>query len=562
MRRVAVALLVAACGGKPPPPPPKPAPVHVEPAHTKSEKFDERITVLEGVDTTDQRSIDAAIRAAASLGADKVPHGVDALIKVAERAPEAKLLPVQVAAIHALGKYPADDKVVTALVQWLQRPTPKQPVVETDPDDPGTGTAMAMSEHEPIGMQGELKRAAVDALGDLHSPQAVEPLTSALYHSPELAPPIRRALLAIGQPAEQALTHGLRSEGAIPAARALGDFRDPASVPALLAAPPSDAVFEALAKIGTPEAAPPVLDAWMKKPTVAAITAYAFVARDTTGAEDLGKIAADNTADDQLRIAAALAFARLQHDDKAIALMQSLAKRYLDASAKKHKEAEPHRKAAMAADKELAPKMKAAEEAKAKLMAAAKDTKKTATEVKGAAATAKKAEDELKIAKRKHREQVAPFKLPENAANAYLGYARMFQAHIARIEIAIKCKQDLACYAGALKGADVNVKKYIPDLAKWTRDEKRALHTAQVDRAILELGKQGAKAADATDAVLAAAASDEPEIRDAALLALPKIAPSPCADCITKLDEIVRAAKEPDPPAELVREYFRSGVRH
>ena len=557
MRRVAALLLVAACGGKPPPPPPKPAPVHVEPAHTRSAKFDERVAVLDGVDPSDQRSIDAAIRAAASLGADKSPQGIDELIKVSSSALDGRVLPIQVAAIHALGKYPADDKIVTALVQILDRPTPKHQVEERDPDEPATGTAMAMDEHEPIGMQGELKRAAIDALGDLHSSEAVEPLVAQLYRSPELAPPIRRALVAIGTPAEQALTRGLRGESSAAAARALGDFRDPASVQPLLAAPPSDGVFEALARIGSAEAAAPVLDAWMKNRTVAAITAYAFLARDSTGADELGKIAADNTAEDQLRIAAALAYARLEHDDKAIALMQSLAKRYLDASAKKHKEAEPHRKAALAADKELAPKMKAAEEAKAKLLAATKDPKKTVTEIKGATATAKKAEDELRVAKRKHREQVAPFKLPENAANAYLGYARMFQAHIARIEIAIHCKQELACYAGALTGKDVNVKKYIPDLAKWTRDERRALHTAQVDRAILEIGKQGAKASDVTDAVLAATASDEPEIRDAALLALPKIAPSQCPSCITKLDEVVRAAKEPDPPAELVREYFR-----
>jgi hypothetical protein len=212
----------------------------------------------------------------------------------------------------------------------------------------------------------------------------------------------------------------------------------------------------------------------------------------------------------------------------------------------------------MAADRELAPKMKAAEDAKTKLLAAVKDPKKTATEIKGASTTAKKAEDELKLAKRKHREQVAPFKMPENAANAYLGYARMFQAHIARIQIASHCKQDLACYAGTLKGADVNVRKYIPDLAQWKADEKHALHTAQVDRAILEIGKQGAKASDLTDALLTASASDAPEIRDAALLALPKVAPAPCPNCITKLDEVVRAAKEPDPPAELVREYFRA----
>jgi hypothetical protein len=604
MRRLAVimSLLAGACGSKAPPPAAKPvAHVETKPVETKPAKaYDERLAALDQLDPADPRSIDAAIRAASGLGADRAPAGIHALIKAAQMDTNAKLIAVQVASIRALGKYPPSDEIVTTLGMLLARQMPKEP--EPDPDA-DTGTAMAFASTEQRALVLAVKGAAVNALGDLRSPQAVTALVSQMYESPELLLQLRRALVSIGPSAEQELLKVLRGENAdvdktakaahlsrdFYAAVAIGDFHDPASVQALLAAlkrPPVPAyydgdqpsantqyhaILDALHKLGTADAAAPVYELWNKNrdPHVAtpAIAAYAFLTRDSAGLDELGKIAADNTADDSLRQEAATAFARLAHDETSIALMQSLAKRYLDASAKKRKEAEPKRKAADAADKAFAPKKKALEEAKAKALAVTRDPKKTVADIKTAVNEAKKAEDEFKTAKKKHREQVMPYKQLDNAATAYLGYARMFQAHIARIEIAIRCKQDLACFAGTLKAneasAAASVKKWIPDVARWKPDEKRELLAAQVDRAMVEIGKQGAKASDQTEALLDAASSEQPLVREAVLLALPKIAPTPCPSCAGKLDDAIRAAGKKDSLAqlqmetELVRAYFR-----
>jgi hypothetical protein len=107
------------------------------------------------------------------------------------------------------------------------------------------------------------------------------------------------------------------------------------------------------------------------------------------------------------------------------------------------------------------------------------------------------------------------------------------------------------------------VKKWIPDVARWKPDEKRELLAAEVDRAMCELGKAGAKASDLTDALLEAVGTEQPQIREAVLLALPKIAPAPCPACIAKLDAAVQAGTKDEATAELrietelVRAYFR-----
>ena len=104
-----------------------------------------------------------------------------------------------------------------------------------------------------------------------------------------------------------------------------------------------------------------------------------------------------------------------------------------------------------------------------------------------------------------------PFKQLDSAAKAYKGYARMFQIHIARIEIAIRCKEDVVCYGASLKltadAAARNLAAYIKDLAAWAADERLGLLEANIERAMLELGKRGGKASAQTDALLDAAGS-------------------------------------------------------
>jgi hypothetical protein len=281
---------------------------------------------------------------------------------------------------------------------------------------------------------------------------------------------------------------------------------------------------------------------------VLAIGAFPFVSRDDAGIEDLGKIAADNKADDTLRQEAATAFARLSHDAKDITSLQALAQRYLDESAKKRAEAGGKPKAvADAADKEFEKAKKVVEDAKAAALKATHDTSKTVEDIKAAVAAAKKAEDDFKVAKKTHKDAAAPYKAAEGAAKAYKDYARGFQTHIARIEIAIRCKQDINCYAASLElkpeGAVANNARYIKDIKEWTPEEKLGLVEASVERAMLEIGKRGSKAAALTDTLLDHAKNDNRLIRQSILLALPKIAAVPCASCEAKLQAAIRAGE-------------------
>jgi len=373
----------------------------------------------------------------------------------------------------------------------------------------------------------------------------------------------------------------------------LGDFYDPKAVPDLLAAlgrpaypqyysddQPSgstqyNAIFDALRKIGSPEGADKVRAMWMggKAPAPAkgkgkkgapapepaagapdlmtrilAVGAYPFITHDDTGVEELGKIAADNAADDNLRTEAATAFARLSHSASDVKILTDLAQKYFDAADKKNKEAAGKPKAdSDAADKEFEKAKKALDDAKANALKATHDTSKSADDIRAATKAAKDAEEAFKVAKKTHKEKTAPFKALDGAAKAYKGYARMFQTHIARIEVALRCKNDMNCYAGTLKetGDDAakNCTPYIKDIKDWTKDEKLGLLEGEVERAMLEIGKQGQKATNLTDALLDGAKSDDRLIRQSILLALPKIAKVPCDNCEKKLDAAIKAGE-------------------
>jgi hypothetical protein len=231
------------------------------------------------------------------------------------------------------------------------------------------------------------------------------------------------------------------------AALVLGDFYDPDTIPDLLAAldnPPLPAfldgmeadcaadgecptqynsVFDALRKIGAPSAAQRVRSMWMgsgtpagpapKKPPgrgapaapaapsgpdlqtkVLAIGAYAFVSRDQVGVDELGKIAADNGAEDLLRKAAAESFARLARDADDIKVLDILADKYKNASIEKKKASEGKPKEeADKADKEFAAEKKKNDDAKAKVLAYTRDPNRKADEIKAVAKEAKDAEE-------------------------------------------------------------------------------------------------------------------------------------------------------------------------
>ncbi len=551
---------------------------------------------LVGMDDAAPRSVDSAVSAATAVGEAKLTAALPDLVELAKRPPSKKLVSAQTAAIRALGRLETERVAATAgLVALLARDAPAHPRTAKTKEE---GRKL----EENFALHLMTTGAAVSALAELRA-DAVEPLVLQLYTTPELFMHVRRALVASGPGAADELRKVLRGEHAAvnrlvrdkqldrycgemrerPAVRCqkvapgeyyaavvLGDLYDARAVPDLLAAlkKPAQpayyiddapgatqhlAIFDALRKLGSPEAGPAIRALWTKTgrdlmTQIGAVGTYAFVARDAAATQQLAKLAADNRADDTLRQEAATALARLGRGAPHIAIMNQLARRYHDASNKKRVEADGAPKTrADAADKELASVKLAFEQQKATLLQMTSDPNATAGEIRAETDLTKQSEEVYKVAKQAHRDEVAPYKQANAAAKAYLGYARTFQTHTARIEIAMRCKDDVTCYGASLEltldQAARNVTRYIDDLASWTAEEKLGLVEASIDRAMLELGKRGAKAEALTDKLLDHAASDNRAIRQAILLALPKIARLPCPSCVTKLAAAAKAGE-------------------
>jgi hypothetical protein len=315
--------------------------------------------------------------------------------------------------------------------------------------------------------------------------------------------------------------------------------------------------------------------AWSRSKLLA-IVKYPFLARDLTGVDELGSIAADNGTDreaefhDQLRQAAAEAFARMSRDPKGISILQGLAKKYFDASAEKRKAADGKPKTESdAADKAYEKEKKAFEELKAKNQRLISDPTKSAEDIRAATKEVKDGEQKLKGHKLKHREATRPYKELDNLAKGYKSFGRLFQYHIARIETGIRCKDNLDCYADTLKMTPEDTKKhlkaYIKDIdnpKEWSKDELQRLLEGNIERAMLELGKRGEAASKYTDLLLDTATADNRIIRQSILLALPKIAKLPCQTCEVKLDAVLKAGegknmlRELQTETTMMRNYF------
>ena len=146
-----------------------------------------------------------------------------------------------------------------------------------------------------------------------------------------------------------------------------------------------------------------------------------------------------------------------------------------------------------------------------------------------------------------YQEVKAKYDELDNKAKNYKASQRVFETHIARIEIAMHCKADPACLGGTLTAKFDDIKprldKWIKGLDGFTPDEKAEIVAAQIERAMLDLGKMGDKGGSQTEALLTAARSDDRLIRQSVLLALPKIAGKACKDCGAKLDAAIAAGQ-------------------
>ncbi len=597
------------------------------------------------VDEANPRSVDSASKAADALGEAQLPGGLEALVDLANKPTSKKLITAQVGAIRAIGKFESEKgAAVAALTKLIDREPPAHPRTANKENRAATIEKFELFlaiTGAAINAMGDLRApqaAKTLVIAQYRTPELFGQIRRALVASGPEAKAELRKIVTDQHPEVQALfkqdkyakycADKKAGGGCLPVSArdfypstVLGDFYDPATVSDLLAVlkrPPLPAyylpgdedaedragptqhvaVFDALGKIGAAAAAKDVYALWKgvkapKRGDVAppefnskllAIVKYPFLARDNTGVDELGSIAADNGSDreaeyhDQLRQAAAEAFARMSRDPRGISILQGLAKKYFDASAEKRKAADGKPKAeADKADKAYEKEKKTFEELKAKNQRLISDPTKSAEDIRAATKEVKDAEQKLKGHKLKHREATRPYKELDNLAKAYKSFGRLFQYHIARIETGIRCKDNLDCYADTLKMKPEDIKKhvkaYIPDIDKeivkdgkkepeWGKDDLMRLLEGSIERAMLELGKRGAAAAKYTDLLLDSAIADNRIIRQSILLALPKIAKLPCETCEAKLDKVLKAGegknalRELQTETQMMRNYF------
>lgn len=360
-----------------------------------------------------------------------------------------------------------------------------------------------------------------------------------------------------------------------------GDLYDPALVPSLLTAlarpfkpaylvngqagpPAQNGVLDALRKIGSASSAQAVLDLAMStkdlnlKPM--AVGVYSFVSKDggektgtTTGLDALGKIVADTSQDFTVRLESATSYARLARTADRLKVLQDQVKAFAEGAKKARDTAEGAPKAALAAAK--APYDIAREE-----LTVAKAAIARLGGMKKVEEGVKKGTIEPDVLNKLTTAQTAVDKVEGAYDDAKLDYGeadakaknlkasqRVFEAHIARVEIAIRCGTNADCYAGALTATFESVKgdlgKHLAGVDALNDDEKKELLAAQIERAMLELGKMGPAAAAQTDKLLTAVKSTDRIVRQSVQLALPKIAGKDCKDCGARLDEAIAAGE-------------------
>jgi len=285
---------------------------------------------VENFDQAAARSIDDAVVACDALGRSGDPSVVPVLLGAAQKSLP-KLHPgnqVRAACIRELGTF-KDPKIVDVLIR----------ILETDPDK----------------QRIHLNAAAALALAESGDARALPALINAMYFIPAVFPQVRAAITRVGKPAIPELTalfqekdedinrkakakqFDKKAPGNIvyKAALLLGDMRAPEAVSMLTgglkaearvafydersgAPGPTthDGILGALRVIMDPTSAAAV-KAYMLDPKTydgtrpTAIDVYSFVAADDSAVADLAKYIKDDQAEQQIRLAAIIAYGRL-----------------------------------------------------------------------------------------------------------------------------------------------------------------------------------------------------------------------------------------------------------
>jgi hypothetical protein len=438
---------------------------------------------IEGYDPSLQNSIEDAAIAAEHLGRSKDPSAVDLLVKVATKTMP-KTSPanrVRISAIRALGNFKAPKSVETLMK-----------VLDADPEEQDV----------------RLHAAAALALAETGDQQALPALARAAFVGP-IYGQVRQGITRAGKPAITVaweIYQGKQAEVAAYAkeknfdkvapgattykgALLLGDLRasdlalkladglkskknDPIGFDPRSGAPYAFAhqgILDGLRRIGNPATAEAVWEYFNDKATEdfmkpMAIDVYSSLTRDTSKLDAIVAIIEDEKLDLQLRLASVFAYGRLARTPGQLKAAQDMVAR----QEKRGKELDAEIKKAGEGDTES-----------------------------------------LDVAKFGIEQMLPTLKQTVN-----------------RIEIAVECKDDAACYAKALTAPDVAEGK--PGLPK-------------AERALWELRKMGDKAQAVTDQLLdeRVLGTSERIVREGVLLALTRIAPLPCEKCKTAFDKVI-----------------------
>jgi HEAT repeat protein len=532
------------------------------------------VKAIDEVDPANPRSVESARLAAEALGQAKLEEALEPLVRAAT---ESGAKPVRGQAILSLGAL-GNPQAVPTLANILRE--------DFDPTNPA--------------MHG----AAIIALGKIKSPTAVPVLVEVMYRLPFFFKQVRRALVASGPSVNDRIKGALEGTDSdlntlfkdkkldlycgdvgkeqralsecVPvsamdyyASIIAGDLYDPALVPSLLKAlareqkpsylvddtpgpPAQNGVLDALRKIGAPQAAAPVLEiAVNSKDRILrsmAIDVYSHVSRDgseksgtLTGLEHMAKIVSDSG---DATFEAATTYARLSRTAGAMKILQDQVKKYAAGAKEERAKADGAPKAALAAAKIPYDAARDALKAAKDKVARAGGEKRASPELINAMTEAKVALDKVTLP---YTEAKAKYDEPDQKSKNYKASQRVFETHIARIEIAMRCGADAECYGKTLTAKWPEVKaalsQYIAGLDEMNEAEQKELLAAQIERAMIELAKMGDKAASQAPALLEAAKNEDRLIRQSVNLALPKVAGKDCKDCGAKLDEAIAAGE-------------------
>jgi HEAT repeat protein len=549
---------------------------------------------IDSLELGSQRSIDGAVKAAEALGDAQIPDGVPILIDAVNRKmnPKDNAQRVRLTAIAALGKY-KDKSAVVTLANVIRADASSQPPAVVGAAINALGE-MKTGDAIPVLLESMYR-----------APLFFTQVRRALVASgPEVAPQLRR-ILKHEHPEvnelfkEKKLDKYCGDDGkAKPeecqdvaamdyyAAIVLGDLRDVEGVPVLIEAlkrkptpayfsnynagpPATNSVLDALRKIGSADAAGAVL-AIAADPKAderlrgVALSVYGFVSKDgsektgtTTGIAFLRSIAEKNDASEVLRLPASESYARLARTKEQMAPLKALADKYAKASKEARAKADGDPKKAFdAANAKFEAAKTAYDEAKKELdkakAAAGGDVAKVDPEILNKTTATKKAFDETK--EKVYKPAKEAYDSLDQQAKGYTGYQRGFENHMARIAIAMQCGDKVECYVATLTAEPAAVfdsaKSYLDvgDGKGWSDDDKLELKVAQIERAMLELRRMGTKASSALAPLLDtkttnAVKSEDRLIRQSILLALPAIAPKPCNECVTALDQVIKVGQ-------------------